>query len=160
MYMYGCYHHSVSDSGLLVDILGKETVKSGVTEPAKLGESLKSAFLDFDARMKPLCEEVGDRSGATATTVLLTPSHIICANSGDSRSVLCRGGKPYALSRDHKPDLDDERQRIVNAGGTVFMKRVNGNLAVSRALGDFPYKQNADIVRLFADNNMLFYIIH
>lgn len=40
--------------------------------------------------------------------------------------------------------LDDqaERQRIQEAGGTVLIQRVNGSLAVSRALGDFEYKNN------------------
>ena len=33
-----------------------------------------------------------------------------------------------------------ERSRIEKAGGTVMMQRVNGSLAVSRALGDFDYK--------------------
>ena len=34
-----------------------------------------------------------------------------------------------------------ERERIQNAGGTVMIQRVNGSLAVSRALGDYEYKQ-------------------
>ena len=44
------------------------------------------------------------------------------------------------------PVLGDqaERQRIQEAGGTVLIQRVNGSLAVSRALGDFEYKNNAN----------------
>lgn len=41
---------------------------------------------------------------------------------------------------DHKPFLPEERARILNAGGSVMIQRVNGSLAVSRALGDFAYK--------------------
>ena len=37
-----------------------------------------------------------------------------------------------------------ERQRIQEAGGTVLIQRVNGSLAVSRALGDFEYKNNSN----------------
>ena len=44
------------------------------------------------------------------------------------------------MSVDHKPYNDAEERRIVAAGGTVTMRRVNGDLAVSRALGDFVYK--------------------
>ena len=44
-------------------------------------------------------------------------------------------------TEDHKPDNPHETERICSAGGTVSMKRVNGDLAVSRALGDFVYKQ-------------------
>ena len=58
---------------------------------------------------------------------------------GDSRVVLCRGGKAVPLSIDHKPNRSDERQRIEAAGGIVAWAgtwRVGGVLAVSRAFGD------------------------
>ena len=35
-----------------------------------------------------------------------------------------------------------ERNRIVAAGGYIEFGRVNGNLALARALGDFEYKKN------------------
>lgn len=40
---------------------------------------------------------------------------------------------------------EGEQRRIVAAGGTVSMRRVNGDLAVSRALGDFVYKQASSL---------------
>ena len=43
-------------------------------------------------------------------------------------------------NQDHKPSNPPERERIQNAGGSVMIQRVNGSLAVSRALGDFEYK--------------------
>jgi protein phosphatase 1L len=49
-----------------------------------------------------------------------------------------------AVSRDHKPDQTDERQRIEDAGGFVMWAgtwRVGGVLAVSRAFGDKLLKQ-------------------
>ena len=50
------------------------------------------------------------------------------------------------LSFDHKPGNDDERARISNAGGYVDLNgRANGNLALSRALGDFEYKENSSL---------------
>ena len=52
------------------------------------------------------------------------------ANAGDSRAILCRKGKALALSEDHKPNNAEEMERIHNAGGTVSMKRVDGDLAV------------------------------
>lgn len=86
-----------------------------------------------------------DRSGCTAVAVLLTPTHIICANSGDSRAILCKDNKAYPLSFDHKPANFVEYLRIQKAGGEVKMKRVDGDLAVSRGLGDFRYKRNVDM---------------
>ena len=92
-----------------------------------------------------------DRSGSTAIAVVVTPTHVICANCGDSRSVMVRGGGAAGdaateeMSYDHKPYNPDEMRRIQAAGGTVTMRRVNGDLAVSRALGDFVYKHRDDL---------------
>jgi serine/threonine protein phosphatase PrpC len=41
----------------------------------------------------------------------------------------------YNLSRDHKPELEAERERIQGAGGYIQMGRVNGTLNLSRAIG-------------------------
>jgi len=87
---------------------------------------------------------LGERSGSTAVVVLITPSHIICANTGDSRAVLRRNGNTLPLSFDHKPSELPERLRIKASGGFVKCKRVNGDLAVSRAFGDFSYKDNQE----------------
>ncbi|XP_024030374.1 probable protein phosphatase 2C 51 isoform X2 [Morus notabilis] len=48
------------------------------------------------------------------------------------------------LTKDHHPNRDDERLRVENAGGYVVdwggVPRVNGQLAVSRAIGDVSFK--------------------
>jgi len=44
------------------------------------------------------------------------------------------------LSFDHKPENELERRRIEAAGGFVSDNRVNANLNLSRAFGDFTYK--------------------
>ncbi|CAL5393099.1 unnamed protein product [Camellia sinensis] len=41
----------------------------------------------------------------------------------------------YNLSRDHKPDLEAEKDRILKAGGFVQYGRVNGSLNLARAIG-------------------------
>ncbi|TVY85064.1 Protein phosphatase 2C-like protein, partial [Lachnellula suecica] len=58
------------------------------------------------------------------------------ANVGDARIVLCRNGKALRLSYDHKGGDENEGKRIANAGGLILNNRVNGVLAVTRALGD------------------------
>ena len=40
-------------------------------------------------------------------------------------------------TEDHKPMDAEERKRIYETGGFVRYNRVNGNLALSRAFGDF-----------------------
>ncbi|KAF5024896.1 hypothetical protein F66182_3018 [Fusarium sp. NRRL 66182] len=58
------------------------------------------------------------------------------ANVGDARIILCRGGKALRLSYDHKGSDEIEGKRIAAAGGLILNNRVNGVLAVTRALGD------------------------
>lgn len=49
------------------------------------------------------------------------------------------------LTQDHHPNRDDERIRVEAAGGYVIewggVPRVNGQLAISRAIGDVSYKR-------------------
>jgi protein phosphatase PTC2/3 len=85
---------------------------------------------------------LGEQAGCTASVVLITPKQIICANAGDSRTILARRpGQIIPLSRDHRPDNLNERKRIKAAGGFVVQNRVCGQLNLSRALGDFQYKR-------------------
>ncbi|KAF2087486.1 PP2C-domain-containing protein, partial [Saccharata proteae CBS 121410] len=90
------------------------------------------------AAMTPVIAELGDpphseaqlRQAAQRQRVLYT------ANVGDARVVLCRRGKALRLSYDHKGSDENEGRRIANAGGLILNNRVNGVLAVTRALGD------------------------
>lgn len=93
-------------------------------------------------------DNVSQFTGCTAVVVLVSDSHIICANAGDSRAVLARssGGQMcFPLSDDHKPDNAPEKARIEAAGGFVEENRVNGSLNLSRSLGDFEYKSSAGL---------------
>lgn len=93
-----------------------------------------------------LLEEEGD-SGTTACVVLITPDWVVCANAGDSRAVLSTSGNTAVpLSYDHKPDDEPEERRIRAAGGYVAGGRVEGDLAVSRGLGDFRFKNMAVVM--------------
>jgi serine/threonine protein phosphatase PrpC len=93
--------------------------------------------------------EIAHAAGCTACSCIITPTEIICGNSGDSRAVLAKksGDKYIAinLSEDHKPDLPGEKLRIEKAGGFVEENRVKGVLALSRALGDLEYKLDPNL---------------
>ncbi|KAH8303813.1 hypothetical protein KR018_008192 [Drosophila ironensis] len=104
--------------------------------------ALKKAFLDFDREilMNGSGNEVS--AGSTAVVVLIREKRLYCANAGDSRAIACIAGVMHPLSVDHKPNDEAESKRIVAGGGWVEFNRVNGNLALSRALGDFMYKKN------------------
>ena len=123
------------------------TDKTSADAMDMLNGAMRLAFIEVDVSMAETTEikDRRDRSGCTAIMVMVTPTHIVCANSGDSRSVYCTGGETIPLSYDHKPFHAQELQRIDKAGGYVSMKRVDGDLAVSRALGDFQYKDRPDL---------------
>ncbi len=137
---------------------------------------IKDAFLKTN-------EEVRNRSfntsfsGSTAVTVLLMGDRLVCANVGDSRAIMASYKSPrdiknvqlppefaslpenekiwlaLPLSRDHKPDDEEEYKRIMDANGRVepfkeptgeavgpyrvWLKDENvPGLAMSRSLGD------------------------
>lgn len=107
-------------------------------------------------------------SGSTLISVLLKYNQIICANIGDSRAILAKkqkrnsennpcsmnnGWKFVCLSKDHKPDDPEEKERILKEGGHIdHMTDLEGRsigplrvwpkngsnmgLAMSRSIGD------------------------
>nr|CCC89542.1 putative protein phosphatase 2C [Trypanosoma congolense IL3000] len=129
----GCKTAQFAASHMLKWITSSDLFASGNIEAA-----IRSAFVRGDAvihRSMPY-----EQSGCTGNCILLVQNHLYCSNVGDSRAVMCRGGVPFPLSEDHKPTLPKERERIKKAGCFVQNGRVNGVLSLSRALGDFSFK--------------------
>merc|ERR1719293_288746 len=113
----------------------------------KVKSGILSGFLSLDEKLRKIPEVANgeDKSGTTAVCALITEKYVLFSNCGDSRGVLSvkgdgGGSNPALATQDHKPSNTIERERIQNAGGNVMIQRVNGSLAVSRALGDFEYK--------------------
>ncbi|XP_063871878.1 probable protein phosphatase 2C T23F11.1 isoform X3 [Scylla paramamosain] len=125
---------------------GKHLHKSIVNRPeysaGQIEAAVKQGFLDLDNAMQT--DEVlkDELAGTTAICCLLRNRTIYCGNVGDSRAIASVSGRVEELSSDHKPSLASEQRRITAAGGWVELNRVNGNLALSRALGDFVFKKN------------------
>ena len=130
--------HIASNEDFRASIKGADV--PAIMDSVKRG--IKAGFLDLDDKMRTMPEVVSgeDKSGSTAICALISPDHIFFANCGDSRAILCRDAQVILHTEDHKPYVPTEKQRIQNAGGSVMIQRVNGSLAVSRALGDFEYK--------------------
>lgn len=101
--------------------------------PHAPNEAMQMAF-------RSMHEEIARKEfddGCAALVVLVTPDRIWLANSGDSRAIMCRKNRAVQISRDHKSDSLDEKRRITDLHGFVTEdRRVNGILALSRALGD------------------------
>lgn len=126
---------------------------------APLAQALEMALPEVDNQLRagsmglgwtvPLLLHPFAACGSTAcvAAVDFSRSEVHVANIGDSRALLIRDGKAIALSEDHKPENPGERSRIKGAGGQVIKvgpcHRVDGNLNLSRALGDFHLKANS-----------------
>ena len=109
-------------------------------------QALKEAFLATDRAILEDANYKREVSGCTASVALIDNNNkIYVANAGDSRTVLGIKGRAKPLSQDHTPQNEAEKARIVAAGGFVAVDRVNGKLALSRAIGDFKYKQRAEL---------------
>mmetsp|Transcript_851 Transcript_851/g.1659 ORF Transcript_851/g.1659 Transcript_851/m.1659 type:complete len:405 (+) Transcript_851:38-1252(+) len=116
------------------------------TDAAQLIECVKTADSDF------LKKEEDREDGSTCVFCVVKPFmeegkqayEVIAVNVGDSRAMIVRqeDGQVIALTNDHKPEDEREAQRINEAGGTVQMNRVDGQLAMSRAIGDYQYKRD------------------
>jgi serine/threonine protein phosphatase PrpC len=121
------------------------------TDSEQEQELIKKAFAqamsDLDAALRIVqSKSTTDQSGSTCVCSFVSPSHIYCAWVGDSRCCVgVVGDKTITMSEDHKPETEEERDRICKAGGFVFDNRVDGQLAMSRALGDFHLKSNPDL---------------
>merc|ERR1719229_1249741 len=97
-------------------------------------------------------------SGTTCTLVVHDHANnkLTVAHVADSSAVLGRKGKAVQLTRDHKPNLQDERRRIESKGGRVVFDgyanyRVYAKnarypgLNMSRCLGDLMGHQDCGI---------------
>ncbi|KAI0793210.1 phosphatase 2C-like domain-containing protein [Abortiporus biennis] len=138
-------------------IEGDAAEESGGESPERKTKKKNSAAKIKDA-LKSIGSSSHSGSSTEATTIsasdkdknsrLYTPTSPIgirrvlyCANAGDARGVLCRGGKAVRLTYDHKGSDKQEAKRIMDAGGFVMSGRVNGVLAVTRSLGDSSMKE-------------------
>ncbi|SCM21874.1 protein phosphatase PPM2 [Plasmodium berghei] len=80
--------------------------------------------------------------GSTAIVAVILKGYLIVANAGDSRAIICFNGNSLGMSTDHKPHLQAEEARIKKAGGYISNGRVDGNLNLTRAIGDLHYKRD------------------
>ncbi|CAD8145955.1 unnamed protein product [Paramecium octaurelia] len=128
-------------------LLSKEDNKNKVIQKA------------FEQTNKEIWDSETDTSlsGSTTVSVIMKKDQLWTANVGDSRAIICRNQdgnwKAIQITRDHKPNVEDEKQRILQAGGRVeSQKDYYGNsvgpervwlsyidapgLAMTRSLGD------------------------
>ena len=84
-----------------------------------LPRALTSTFKTIDKDFL----STGKEDGTTACAcVVVGGKRVVCANAGDSRAIIVkRDGSVVRLSRDHKPELPEEKTRITELGGRIIM---------------------------------------
>eukprot|EP00752_Nemacystus_decipiens_P008578 g7659.t2 len=131
----------------------------GVYGLSTVEDALRAAFKCADDYVVTQTPYGNEGSCAVSVTVHCDREgkvSIISCNLGDSRAVLSRGGKALDLTEDHKPNAPREMERIYRHDGMVTWEgfecsqglqiegtgvyRINGNLAVARAIGDIDYR--------------------
>lgn len=106
---------------------------------AAIFNTLKRGF----AKINEQYRQYGDYNffaGSTASLVMIIDKALWVANVGDSRTLLCQNGTAIGLSEDADLDYPKYQNDIKKRGGQVKsifgVRRVNGALAVGRAIGD------------------------
>ena len=95
--------------------------------------------------------------GTTVVSAFLSKSHkqLITAHVGDARAAMITIDDSFNLTADHKPSNPSEKERVELLGGRIIdygVLRVQGVLAVTRALGDFslrPFVTNVPTVNYY-----------
>ncbi|CAN6481573.1 unnamed protein product [Victoria cruziana] len=137
---YGVFDgHGGSDAAAFVQKNILRFIIEDAEFPTYIDKAIRSAFLRADDALANTCS-LDSTSGTTALTALAYGRTLLVANAGDCRAVLGKRGKAVELSRDHKPNCSIERKRIESLGATVYDGYLNGQLSVSRALGDWHMK--------------------
>eukprot|EP01134_Creolimax_fragrantissima_P000403 CFRG0403T1 len=108
-------------------------------------KALQESFKKTDNDFLIVAERESILSGCTCIVTFVRGSTIYTAWLGDSQAMLCRNGEEVKdMCCPHKPDREDEKKRIEDAGGVVVWYgawRVNGVLSVARAIGDRQLKK-------------------
>ncbi|XP_008788784.1 probable protein phosphatase 2C 27 [Phoenix dactylifera] len=106
--------------------------------PLKLEKVVSRSFMQTDTQFAKTCSLKSTlSSGTTALTAMIFGRSLLVANAGDCRAVLSRLGVAIEMSKDHRPCCIKERKRIESLGGFVDDGYLNGQLGVTRALGDW-----------------------
>eukprot|EP00026_Physarum_polycephalum_P014356 Phypoly_transcript_14862.p1 GENE.Phypoly_transcript_14862~~Phypoly_transcript_14862.p1 ORF type:complete len:282 (+),score=39.60 Phypoly_transcript_14862:74-919(+) len=123
-----------------------------ITDPELRGQAMKTVLHNSLLEVDTLYESInsmGGKGGSTAIVALIWSSKtplLAVANVGDCRCLIINDdGRFEPLSVDHKPNHPPERARIEGIGGRIIQEpnnvcRVEGILAVSRAIGDYHLK--------------------
>lgn len=115
-----------------------EIIKKYINDLCPIEKCFINSFNKIDEELKFYDSE---NTGSTATIVLIQDNKIYCANVGDSRAYIIYNNSIKQITVDHKCSIPEEAERIMNAGGKITKNRVQGQLVLTRSLGDLYVKK-------------------
>lgn len=115
------------------------------------GEAMKQGAADTEAALLAHSVDSASAAGAVVAFTIFCGMQVYVAHAGDTRAVLCREGIAMDLTQDHKPGLESEQDRVAAMGGFISEGCVNGEIAVSRALGDVNLETGRKMLGLSAE---------
>lgn len=138
-----------------------EIIKQYLNDLFPIEKCFINSFNKIDEELKFYDSEY---TGSTATLVLFQDNKIYCANVGDSRAYIIYNNYIKQITVDHKCSVPEEAERIRNCGGKITKNRVQGQLVLSRSLGDLYCKKYGvtnlpDISVNKIDNNVKYVVI-
>ena len=143
-------HSGVETAEYLAENLDQRLAENVETLPNLLPTQLfEKTFMKIETELYDQWVSTGKKpskdSGSAACVCLINNNTIFVANTGDCRCVISTKDSLVFETLDHKATLPSERNRIEFAGAYVSGARVLGQLAISRAFGDFAFKLKNDI---------------
>ncbi|CAF3247392.1 unnamed protein product [Rotaria sp. Silwood2] len=159
---------TAKNAAQLIDKLILESfneIQSNIDDCNQLNNIIKNIFIQLDTNLREL---VKDHSGSIA--ILISPKKIFMINLGDSRGIIIsKDGQVLTSTKDHKPSVRKEQERIRRAGGRISkvgndVLRVESQLAMTRALGDYSLDKHIitaipDLIQYERDSLAIYVII-
>jgi len=134
------------------------------TSPNVMMNMLKKTIIRMDKNLfytnkKPSGTFTGLEEGSTLIVLLFNTikKHAYTINIGDSSACIFKSDAIVFCTKDHKPNDPIEKNRILQSNHKVYFDgwgsaRIDGSLAVSRAIGDFYFKidNNDDYMGIYS----------
>ena len=147
VYTFGVFDGHGAEGHLVSQAIKKFFINNDLNFSTKTNICSFFSSLSEEINNSQYFDNIG--SGSTVVLVHINPEKIISINCGDSRAILITKKKSIiSLTRDHKPELPDEKQRIEASGGRIdkifgmgpyrvwFKDEDIPGLAMSRSIGD------------------------
>jgi len=106
-----------------------------------LDSAIKHGFSSIESEVISSLQDQKLRGGSTALCNILYNQKIYSANLGDSQSYVIRGREVISLSNSHDFLNEAERLYVEQKGGVLLKNRLEGELAISRSIGDVNFKE-------------------